>query len=351
MRVCAGSGAAEYSTPPCTPTATRSARRGRGRRSTGPSGSAGGVPVLARPARGPLPVASKARSATRSSCARTIRGRVRLRRRRAGPERRTSSARAQRVDRVGDRLRPGVARVVVGDAHRVEPGGGEQSGGGRVRFERVRALRGTRCGRRGQRRLEVRDRKIGGRDLRRGRRRGACGFRPGQVRDPAAEHDVAGEEEADRRCGGRGGLAAGLRARGACERGEPDRDHLPDAHDSHSNVHRASSPGIGEGPEAMLLYERGSNAFPGVPPIARIVTPFSPGRDLPLLLRADAGEGARLERPALAVRLQRRRRPRGRRRPPPGRPRRGRAAGSPAHPAGRRATFIAQAVTPSPLPA
>ncbi len=90
------------------------------------------------------------------------RGRRRLRCVETAAQRKDADA-PERGEGVGDPAGPRVAGVVVRDRDGVEPGAGQQSSRGRVRLERVR--RRSDVGTRGERRLEVRDRDVGGTHL------------------------------------------------------------------------------------------------------------------------------------------------------------------------------------------
>ncbi len=124
------------------------------------------------------------------------RRRVRRGGRRAAAEGREPRA-GERGQRVGHRVRAGVARMVVRNRDRVETGAAQERRGPRPRLERVRAEgRAMRSQR--ERGLEVGDGEVGSGDL-----VTYAGEEPLRVgrrdrRHPAAEHDVAGEDEADR---------------------------------------------------------------------------------------------------------------------------------------------------------
>lgn len=124
---------------------------------------------------------------------------------RAGAEHREAVGR-ECPDRVRHGLRARVAGVVVRDRHCVEPGVAKQVGRAGLRLERVRAVPGqVQPG--GQRRLEIRDRKVGGLELYpdpcEDRSRMAW-VRPGHA---APEHHVAAEDQPN--CSaGRGAVAS-----------------------------------------------------------------------------------------------------------------------------------------------
>ena len=158
------SGLVEYSTPPWSPTTTTSAdARARAMTARAASGFQEATPGAVSVAVGACSVASKLMRATRDPVAHEDRGRRRLRSVETAAQRNDADA-PERAEGVGDPAGPGVAGVVVRDRDGIEPGGGQRSCSGGIGLERVRRRRDV--GSPGELRLEVRDRDVGGPQLR-----------------------------------------------------------------------------------------------------------------------------------------------------------------------------------------